>query len=145
MQTRLSHVIFRMSVGAALAVNPIPTLAETIEETVIVADRVDTSSQSVAVSVNIIDRGLIEALGSATLPQLLKTQVGISTTQTGGLGAVSGVRIRGQDGFRTKATFKKRPNDKDDDRMNKLYNIRPFRRITKEDMNDIWPEWTPDF
>ncbi|MGB0323378.1 MAG: TonB-dependent receptor, partial [Luminiphilus sp.] len=102
MQTRLSHVIFRMTVGVSLAVNPIATLAETIEETVIVADRVDTSSQSLAVSVNIIDRELMETLGSATLPQLLKTQVGISTTQTGGLGAVSGIRVRGQDGFRTK-------------------------------------------
>ena len=102
MQTRLSHVIFRMTVVVSLALNPIPTLAETIEETVIVADRVDTSSQSLAVSVNIIDRELMEALGSATLPQLLKTQVGVSTTQTGGLGAVSGVRVRGQDGFRTK-------------------------------------------
>jgi vitamin B12 transporter len=102
MQTSLSHVIFRMTIGVALAVNPISTLAETIEETVIVADRVDTSSQSLAVSVNIIDRALMEALGSATLPQLLKTQVGISTTQTGGLGAVSGIRVRGQDGFRTK-------------------------------------------
>jgi len=102
MQTCLSHVIFRMTVGVSLAVNPIPTLAETIEETVIVADRVDTSSQSLAVSVNIIDRELMETLGSATLPQLLKTQVGISTTQTGGLGAVSGIRVRGQDGFRTK-------------------------------------------
>ena len=102
MQTRLPHVIFRMTAGVSLAVNPIQTLAETIEETVVVADRVDTSSQSLAVSVNIIDRELMEALGSATLPQLLKTQVGISTTQTGGLGAVSGIRVRGQDGFRTK-------------------------------------------
>ena len=102
MQTRLSHAIFRMTIGVLLAVNSIQTLAETIEETVIVADRVDTSSQSLAVSVNIIDRALMEALGSATLPQLLKTQVGISTTQTGGLGAVSGIRVRGQDGFRTK-------------------------------------------
>ena len=85
MQTRLSHVIFRMTVGVSLAVNPIPTLAETIEETVIVADRVDTSSQSLAVSVNIIDRELMETLGSATLPQLLKTQVGISTTKPAAL------------------------------------------------------------
>ena len=75
MQTRLSHVIFRMTVGVSLAVNPIPTLAETIEETVIVADRVDTSSQSLAVSVNIIDRELMEALGSATLPQLSKPRL----------------------------------------------------------------------
>ena len=31
MQTRLSHVIVRMTVGVSLAVNPIQTLAETIE------------------------------------------------------------------------------------------------------------------
>ena len=63
MQTRLSHVIFRMTIGVSLCVNPIQTLAETIEETVVVAYRVDTSSQSLAVSVNIIDRELMETLG----------------------------------------------------------------------------------
>ena len=102
MQTRLSHVIFRMTVVGSFTISPIQTLAETIEETVIVADRVDTQSEALAVSVNVIDREMIEALGAATLPQLLKTQVGISTTQTGGIGAVSGIRVRGQDGFRTK-------------------------------------------
>jgi|TARA_Y100000389_G_C17456944_1_gene518762 Rps23 Pro-64 3,4-dihydroxylase Tpa1-like proline 4-hydroxylase len=46
------------------------------------------------------------------------------------------------DGYRTKAVFIKRPQDKDDERMEKLYKIRPYRRITKEDMKEIWPEWT---
>jgi len=44
-------------------------------------------------------------------------------------------------GYRTKATFVKRPNDIYDERMEKLYKIRPFRRIEKEDMEEIWPEW----
>ena len=66
------------------------------------ADRVDTAITSLAVSVNVLDRELISALGSATLPQLLKSQVGISTTQNGGIGAVSGIRVRGQDAFRTR-------------------------------------------
>ena len=47
-----------------------------------------------------------------------------------------------KDGYRTKAVFIKRPQDKDDERMEKLYKIRPYRRITKEDMKEIWPEWT---
>ena len=76
--------------------------ADQIDETVVVADRVDTAVESLAVSVNVMDRELISALGSATLPQLLRSQVGISTTQTGGIGAVSGIRIRGQDAFRTR-------------------------------------------
>jgi hypothetical protein len=30
------------------------------------------------------------------------------------------------------------PND---ERINKLLKIRPYRRITKNNMNEIWPEW----
>jgi vitamin B12 transporter len=78
------------------------TLADQIEETVVVSDRVGTAIESLAVSVNVVDRELIDALGSATLPQLLRSQVGISATQTGGIGAVSGIRVRGQDAFRTR-------------------------------------------
>jgi hypothetical protein len=37
-------------------------------------------------------------------------------------------------GYRTKATFKKRPDDPHDELKEKLYNIRPFRLITKEDL-----------
>lgn len=47
-------------------------------------------------------------------------------------------------GYRTKATFVNRPCDPEDDRMKKLYNIRPNRRISKEDMDNIWPEWTKE-
>ena len=44
-------------------------------------------------------------------------------------------------GYRTKASFIKRPCDPDDPRMDSLYKIRPFRRITEEDMKEIWPGW----
>jgi 3,5-epimerase/4-reductase len=44
-------------------------------------------------------------------------------------------------GYRTKATFIKRPSDQYDERMEKLYKIRPFRRIEQTDMDEIWPEW----
>jgi len=37
-------------------------------------------------------------------------------------------------GYRTKATFKKRPEDPEDELKEKLYKIRPFRLITKEDL-----------
>ncbi|REJ68683.1 MAG: hypothetical protein DWQ28_05175, partial [Proteobacteria bacterium] len=50
--------------------------ADQVEETVVVADRVETAIESLAVSVNVMDRELISALGSATLPQLLRSQVG---------------------------------------------------------------------
>lgn len=44
-------------------------------------------------------------------------------------------------GYRSKATFIKRPHDIYDERMEKLYKIRPFRRIEQKDMDEIWPEW----
>ncbi|MCH1553721.1 MAG: TonB-dependent receptor, partial [Luminiphilus sp.] len=92
------HLILVLSFSAASQF----AISESIDETVIVADRIKTTKDSLAVSVNVIDRELISALGSATLPQLLRSQVGISTTQTGGIGAVSGIRVRGQDAFRTR-------------------------------------------
>jgi dTDP-glucose 4,6-dehydratase len=44
-------------------------------------------------------------------------------------------------GYRTKATFVKRPNDPDYPQLKKLYEIRPLRRIEEKDMKEIWPEW----
>jgi Rps23 Pro-64 3,4-dihydroxylase Tpa1-like proline 4-hydroxylase len=46
-----------------------------------------------------------------------------------------------ENGFRTKAVFVKRPSDPCDERMEKLYAIRPHRLITSEDMKEIWNDW----
>ena len=46
-------------------------------------------------------------------------------------------------GYRTKASFIKTPLEKYDERIEKLFKIRPFRRITKKDMDEIWPDWDP--
>ena len=39
-----------------------------------------------------------------------------------------------EDGYRTKAVFRKRPQDPFDPLIEKLYKIRPYRRITDEDL-----------
>jgi len=44
--------------------------------------------------------------------------------------------------YRKKAKFVKRPEDPYDKNIQKLYEIRPYRRITKEDMNLLMPDWT---
>lgn len=49
-----------------------------------------------------------------------------------------------KDGYRYKASFVKRPDDPELQQMQELYKIRPNRRIEKEDMDKIWPEWTPE-
>ena len=40
-------------------------------------------------------------------------------------------------GYRTKATFIKRPQEPEDERMEKLYEIMPHHIIEKEDMDKI--------
>ena len=67
-----------LAAAVLLAFLPQSLFASTIEETVVVADRINTASDALAVSVNVLDRALISALGSATLPQLLESEVGIT-------------------------------------------------------------------
>lgn len=47
-------------------------------------------------------------------------------------------------GHRTKATYIQVPNEPYNDKIQQLIKIRPFRRIEKEDMEQIWAEWTPE-
>jgi dTDP-glucose 4,6-dehydratase len=49
-------------------------------------------------------------------------------------------------GYRVKASYKKRPCDNKDneEKMDKLYKIRPHRLITKKDMDEIWSDWNPE-
>jgi Rps23 Pro-64 3,4-dihydroxylase Tpa1-like proline 4-hydroxylase len=46
--------------------------------------------------------------------------------------------------YRKKAKFIKRPQDKYNEHVEKLYKIRPNRRITNKDMIEIMPEWKID-
>lgn len=43
--------------------------------------------------------------------------------------------------YRKKAKFIKRPEDPYDENIQKLYEIRSYRRITQEDMNILMPNW----
>jgi Rps23 Pro-64 3,4-dihydroxylase Tpa1-like proline 4-hydroxylase len=47
-------------------------------------------------------------------------------------------------GFREKAVFVKRPQESYDERMEKLYKIRPYRLISENDIKEIYPEWSCD-
>ena len=49
-----------------------------------------------------------------------------------------------EDSYRKKAKFIKRPEDPFDEQMQKLYDIRPHRRITQEDMDELMPDWSID-
>lgn len=46
-------------------------------------------------------------------------------------------------GFRQKAAYVSRPQDKSNPMIKKLYQIRPHRRITNNDMEFLWSKWNP--
>lgn len=48
------------------------------------------------------------------------------------------------DGYRKKASFIKKKNDEYDEKLDKFYNIRPYRLINDEDISIIWPEWNSE-
>jgi hypothetical protein len=49
-----------------------------------------------------------------------------------------------ESGYRLKAYYTKRPTDGNDERLEQLYKIRPFRLISKNDINEIWENWNAE-
>ena len=47
-------------------------------------------------------------------------------------------------GFRTKASYISTPNKDIPPQVKRLQEIRPHRRINPQDMEEIWPEWSPE-
>ena len=52
--------------------------------------------------------------------------------------------LKTEENYRKKAMFVKRPEDPFDEQLQKLYDIRPHRRITQEDMDNLIPGWSVD-
>ena len=102
---RFMSALLALPLGLCLTSNTIAQTTEApaaIEETVIVASRVADLSHQVGVSVSVLDRDDILSLGYPDLGSLLDTQPGVTVTMDGGFGKAAAVRIRGEEGFRTR-------------------------------------------
>ena len=102
---RLMSTLIALPLGLCLTGNAIAQTTETpaaIDETVVVASRVADLSHQVGVSVSVLDREDILSLGYPDLGSLLDTQPGVTVTMDGGFGKAAAVRIRGEEGFRTR-------------------------------------------
>jgi len=73
-----------------------------LEETVVVASRVATPRDTLGLSVSTVNRADLELLGYVSLDDVLDLQPGVTVSNTGGYGKASTVRIRGEEGFRTR-------------------------------------------
>ncbi|MEH6588451.1 MAG: TonB-dependent receptor [Halioglobus sp.] len=77
--------------------------ANKLEEIVVVSSRVPMPLREIGTSVSVISASEIQFRGYASLYDVLRTQPGVAVTNTGGMGAPSTVRIRGEEGYRTRA------------------------------------------
>jgi vitamin B12 transporter len=74
-----------------------------LEEIIVVSSRVPMPLREIGTSVSVLAASEIQFRGYASLYDVLRTQPGVTVTNTGGMGAPSTVRIRGEEGYRTRA------------------------------------------
>ena len=73
-----------------------------LEEMTVTASRVPVPLRQVGASVSVVDREEILARGFNNLADLLRYEPAVSVSNTGGAGGATSMRIRGENGFRTK-------------------------------------------
>jgi vitamin B12 transporter len=74
-----------------------------LEEILVVSSRVPMPLREIGTSVSAVSADEIQFRGYSSLYDVLRTQPGVAVTNTGGMGAPSTVRIRGEEGYRTRA------------------------------------------
>lgn len=78
------------------------SLAENnLEEVVVVGSKTETLLRSVGSSVSVIEHDELELNGYASLADNLRQQAGVDVTNSGGIGKLTAVRIRGEESYRT--------------------------------------------
>ena len=78
-----------------------PTQTETLEELIVVANRIPQPIRQIGPSVSVLTEDMLKAHGNFSLANILRQSPAITVTTNGGMGATSALRIRGEEGFRT--------------------------------------------
>lgn len=76
-----------------------------VEEFVVTANRVPVPLRQIATSVSVIDSADLAAHGNVALVDVLRQLPAIGTSNSGGAGKSTSLRIRGEEGFRTMTIF----------------------------------------
>jgi vitamin B12 transporter len=89
---------------ALAGVQILPVLAENnrLEEIIVTSSRVEMPLRQVGTSVSVVTEQEILERGFLNLADVLRYEPSVSVTNTGGAGSATSLRIRGENGFRTK-------------------------------------------
>ena len=74
-----------------------------LEEMVVTSSRIEMPLREVATSISVVTREDIQIRGFSTVAETLRYEPSIAVDSSGGVGKATNVRIRGEQGFRTKA------------------------------------------
>lgn len=97
--------IIALALGSGTGLLCSPLYAQTpsdIEVLSVVSSRIGIADQAMASSVTVLTEDDIAALGNLTLTDILRQTPSVGVSNSGGLGKLTTLRIRGEEGFRTK-------------------------------------------
>ncbi|WP_299980891.1 TonB-dependent receptor [uncultured Pseudoteredinibacter sp.] len=100
---QFSKILFAKSVLAlAVTANTHAAKESKIEEMIVVANRIEVPLRQQSAAVSVVDAETIELRGHASLMDVLRSEPAINVSNSGGAGKASALRIRGEEGYRTK-------------------------------------------
>ncbi|MEH6583147.1 MAG: TonB-dependent receptor [Halioglobus sp.] len=90
------------ALAIACVSSPLVSANDKLEEIVVISSRVPTPLRQIGTSVSVISANEIQQRGFNSLMDVLRSQPAVAVSNTGGAGKTSSLRIRGEEGFRTK-------------------------------------------
>lgn len=81
---------------------PLSVQAQPLEEIIVTSSRVPMPAREIGTSVSVINAAEIRSLGFNSLQDILRTQPSVAVSNNGGAGKISSLRIRGEEGYRTR-------------------------------------------
>ncbi len=99
----MKYIFPLAALAAAVSAASVSANDNPLEEVIVISSRVEMPLREVGTSVSVISAEDIEIRGFTTVYDALRSQPGVSVSNSGGLGSTTAVRIRGEDGFRTRA------------------------------------------
>ncbi|MBB6519779.1 TonB-dependent receptor domain-containing protein [Pseudoteredinibacter isoporae] len=97
-----NHLTAKSLLAVAIGLSVNATAESKIEEIVVVGNRIEMPLKQQSAAISIITAEQIERRGHASLMDVLRNEPAINVSNAGGPGKVSALRIRGEEGYRTK-------------------------------------------
>ncbi len=102
-RSTLCLALVTSSLSAVLCTSLCAEETHQLEELIVTSSRVPMPMRQVATSVSVVTQEEIQARGFNSLFEVLRSQPSIAASNAGGVGKPTALRIRGEEGFRTKA------------------------------------------